>query len=161
MKQLPSVSYAYNFTLSGPGQYSIEPSNLFTYVDVDGTLKDFHAIVGDVAEVNLSGALVVPRVHEQRITKFVNCSSAEQTKLKAAAASAQTYAKNAHSYISGISSPTPRYLTWFGAYVRSRKNFVQNHFLLISSRNFSSFTYDCTCVAIDTYAYVCAYIFQS
>ena len=160
MEQSPSVSSAYNFTLSGPGQYSIEPSNLFTYVDADGTLKDLHATVVDVAEVNLSGTLAVSRVHDQR-TGFIGCSANRQSQIHAAARSAQAYSRNSYRYLAGISRGTRRYTTWFGAYVTARKNTVQNNFRLINSRQFSSFTYDCTCNDRDLYAYVCAYIFQS
>ena len=155
-----SVSAAYNFTKSGSGDYSIEPSSQFTYADADGTIKDLYAIVGDVAKVKLSGNLAVSRVHDKRAT-FVSCSAPRQTQLNTAAASAQTYANAAYTYIRGISSGTNRYKTWFGTYTASRKNTVQNHFQLISSRQFSSFTYDCSCTSPGIYAYVCAYILQS
>ena len=82
-----------------------------------------------------------------------------QSQLNAAATSAQTYANNAYSYLQGISSGTPRYTTWFGAYDSSRKSTVQSHFQLMSSHQYSSFTYDCSCTESDTYAYVCAYTF--
>ena len=84
-----------------------------------------------------------------------------QSQLNTAAASAQTYATRAYSYLLGISSSTNRYKTWFGTYTASRKSTVQNHFRLINSDQFSSFTYDCACTDPDTYAYVCAYIFRS
>ena len=160
MEQSPSVSSAYNFTLSGPGQYSIEPSNLFTYVDANGTLKDLRATVVDVAAVNLSGTLAISPVHDQR-TGFIGCTAIRQSQINAAASGAQTYARSAYYYLLGISSGLARYTTWFGSYVTARKNTVQNHFRLINSRQFSSFTYDCTCKKADTFAFVCACIFQS
>ena len=119
---------------------------------------DIHATVEDVAEVGLSGALSVPRARGKR-APFVNCSSDMQSQLGTAAADAQTYASNAYSHLTGISDDAPRYTTWFGAYVASRKSVVENHFQLISSHQFSSFTYDCTCTRLNTYAYVCACAF--
>ena len=159
MGQSPSVSAAYNFTGSGAGDYSIGPSTLFTYVDADGTVKDLDATIGDVVEVNLSGTLAVSRALTKRAS-FNGCSSTQQTQLNSAAAGAQTYAAKALSYISGISSGTTRYTSWFGVYDSTRKSTVQNHYQLMSSHQYSSFTYDCTCTDADTYAYVCAYIFQ-
>ena len=43
----PLVSAAYDFTRSGAGEYYIEPSDVFIYVDADGTPQQFHAIVRD------------------------------------------------------------------------------------------------------------------
>ena len=88
----------------------------------------------------------------------MSCTASEKTQIRTAAASAQTYASKAYSYIQGISSGTRRYKTWFGTYTTDRKNTVQGHFRLINSRQFSSFTYDCTCNDPGTWAYVCAYI---
>ena len=59
-----------------------------------------------------------------------------------------------------ISSGTPRYTRWFGSYDDDRRSTVEDHFKLISSSDFSSFTYDCTCTQTDIYAYVCTYAFQ-
>jgi len=155
-----SVPGAYNFTKSGSGDYSIEPSNLFTYVDADGTPKDLYATVEDAIEVKLSGNLAVSRPHDKRAS-FVSCSATRQSQINAAASSAQGLANNAHSYLQSISSGTRRYTTWFGAYTASRKSTVQSHFRLINSRQFSGFTYDCTCTDSGIYAYVCTYILQS
>ena len=155
------VSAAYDFTQSGPGYYSIEPSNLFTYLDADGTLKNLYATVEDVAEVGLSGTLAIPRVRSKRVP-FINCSLDKQSTISTAAASAQAYASEAYSYLRGISGGTPRYTEWFGLYTPPRKSIVENHFQLISSRSFSSFTYDCAppkCKNPGVSAYVCPYIF--
>jgi len=156
---ITSVSAAYNFTQSGAGDYSIEPSNLFTYIDSNGTVNDIYATVQDVAKFKLSGNLAVSRVLDKRVS-YVSCTSTERTILHNAAASAQTYASKAYSYVKSISSGTRRYRTWFGIYTTARHTTVQGHFRLISSREFSSFTYDCTCSRSDWYAYVCAYIVQ-
>lgn len=154
------VFAAYNFTQSGAGNYSIEPSNLFTYVDADGTPKNFHADLEGTIEVNLSGTLAVSRVHDKRAS-FVSCSSTRKSQLNSAASSAQNYASKAYSYLKSISKSTRRYKTWFGTYTSSRKSTVQSHFRLISSRKYSSFTYDCSCTTSSTYAYVCAYLLRS
>ena len=106
--------------------------------------------------LGLPGNLAVSRVHHKRAS-FINSSSTRQLQLNAAAFNAQTYAANSYSYISGISSGTPRNATWFGAYTIFRKSIVQSHYQLISSCQDSSFTYDCTCAD----ASVCAHIFQS
>ena len=109
--------------------------------------------------MNLSGTLAVSRGLAKRAT-FNSCSATQQTQLNTAAAGAQTYAASALAYILGISSGTTRYTSWFGEYDSARKGTAQNHWQWISARQFASFTYDCTCTEEDTYAYVCAYIFQ-
>ena len=156
---MPLVSAAYNFTQSGAGDYSIGPSTLFTYVDADGTPKDLDATVGGVAKVKLSGNLAVSRSHDKRAT-FNSCSSTQQTQLNDAATGAQMYAFNAYGYISGMKEATPRYTTWFGVYNSTQKDTVQSHYQLINGAQFAGFTYDCACTDPNTYAYVCAYIFQ-
>ena len=153
------MSAAYNFTQSGTGDYSIEPSNLFTYVDADGTPKSLYATVEDVAEVKLSGNLATPRVHNKRAS-FVSCSSTSQSQLSTAAANAQAYATDAFEYIKGIASGTPRYTTWFGTYTQHRKDIVQDHFGKIRDNQFSGFTYSCTCPDPSIFSYVRAYTFQ-
>ena len=61
------MSTAYKFTRSGAGGYFIKPSNLFTCVDVDRTLKEFYVVVGNVARVELSGDLTASRpVYDKR-----------------------------------------------------------------------------------------------
>jgi len=92
---------------------------------------------------------------------FNSCSDDQQSQLHDAAGGAQTYATNTYSYVSGISSGTPRFTTWFGAYDDDHKGTVQNHLGLISGNDFSSFTFDCSCTDPGVYAYVCAYTFQS
>ena len=158
MESLP-VTKAYDFTKSGTGEYSVEPSNRFTIVDADGTPKDVYATVGKSAKVKLTGDLPAPRVHNKRAT-YDSCSMDEQSQLETAAEDAQTYASDTYAYISGISNGTARYTTWFGDYDEDRKNIVENHFDLISGNIFSNFTYDCTCTDTDTFAYVCAYTSQ-
>ena len=160
MESSPSVSTAYDFTRSGAGDYTIKPSNLFTYVDADGIPKNLYASVEGSAKVKLSGKLAVSRAHHKRAT-FNDCSSTQQSDIELAASNAQVYASEASNYITGISSGTERYTTWFGTYDDSRKSTVQEHLSLINSRDFSSFTYNCTCTEASLFAFVCAYTFKS
>ena len=157
-----TVATAYDLTGSNGKELSIEPSNLFTYVDEDGTPKDFYATVGNIPKVKLSGDLAAraPRDHDKRAT-FNGCTADQQSLLNTAAIDAQNYASSAFTAIQGTSSGTPRYTTWFGAYNTGRKNTVQSHFGSINGNKFSSFAYDCTCTTADTFAYVCTYIIQS
>jgi len=90
----------------------------------DGIPKNFLATVEDAAGVKFS----VIRVHDKQAS-FVNCSPTKQSQLNAGAASSRTYAGNAYSYLTGISSGMSRYTTWFGTYTSSRKITVQSHFL--------------------------------
>jgi len=91
------------------------------------------ATVEDVAKVKLSGDLAGSRRslgdsdHTKRAT-FNGCSSTQQSAINAAVSSAQSYASSTYSYISGISSGTTRYTTWFGPYDASRKSTIQDHF---------------------------------
>ena len=150
------MTKAYDFTKSGTGEYSVEPSNLFTIVDADGTLKDIYATVWNTAKVKLSGDLPVPRVHDKRTT-FGSCSSKQQSQLEAAVDKADNYAAIAYNYIADISSGTTRYTTWFGEYDGVRKNTIDQHFESIDAKGFSELTYDCTCTDTDTLAYVGVY----
>ena len=145
----------YNFTRSGAGVYSIEPSTLFTYVDADGTPKDFHATVEDVTNIKLSGNLAVSRVRDKRTT-FTGCRWVEKVLLDNAIDSAQTHASKTYSYIRSMPRDSRRYRTWFGTYSATCKNTVEAHFGKINSHKFSSFTYDCTCTVTSGAAFVCA-----
>jgi len=160
MELSPSVSTAYDFTRSGTGDYTIKPSNLFTYVNADGTPKNLYATIEDAAKVKLSGKLSVSRAHYKRAT-FNDCSSSQQSDIELAASNAHVYASTATNFLTGLSSSTELYTTWFGTYHDSRKGTVQEHFSLISSRDFSGFTYNCTCTEPTLFAYVCAYTFKS
>jgi len=145
------LSKAYNLTNTGEGVYTIEPSNLFTYIDASGTPVNIHAN-NDASEVKVSGRLSVSR--KEKRASFQGCSSSQQTQLNTAATNGQKYAAGASSYINGISSGTSRYTTWFGAYTSTRRNLVASHFTSINSHSFSSYTFDCTCTDANTYAYV-------
>jgi peptidyl-Lys metalloendopeptidase len=147
-----SVSEAYNFTSSGEGRYSIEPGTLFHYITKEKTIVPIYATLDSALATSLTGTLAVdhfvaPSAANKRAT-FTGCSTASQTTLIAAIKQANTYASSAYSYISGISTGTTRYTTWFGTYSTSRKATVQSHYQKISTSNFDSFTYTCTCTSI-------------
>ena len=150
---------AYDFSKSGAGEYSVEPSKLLTYIDDDGTPKDFYATVGTIPKVKLSSVPPVSRVHDKR-AGFNSCSSDQQSQIASAVGPAQAYAIEAYSYIADIAGDTTRYTTWFGAYDEDRRAAVENHFKLIGTRNLWGLTYDCTCTTAGTYAYVCTYTFR-
>jgi peptidyl-Lys metalloendopeptidase len=150
------LSAAYNLTSTGEGVYTIEPSNLFTYIDNSDNLVKIYA-KNDASEVSVSGSLSVSRIKRRAtFATFNNCTSSEQTQVNTAATNGNTYAANAYTYVSGISSGTTRYTTWFGAYTSSRYSTVVSHYQAISSHSFSDYSYDCTCAGHDssTFAYV-------
>ena len=151
------VSTAYNFARSGAGNYSIEPSNLFTYVDVGGTLKDLYATVGDIAEVRLSGNLAVSRALDKRGT-MINCTLYQQLDIYLAALKAQIYARNAYCFLDSIDekNPPPRYTRWFGQYTFLRKLRVQETFKRMIDYHFATWTYNCDCDIDDYEAHVSA-----
>ena len=154
------MTAAYDFTKSGTGEYSVEPSNLFTIVDTDGTLKDVYATVGNTAELKLSSGLPASRVHDKRAV-FERCSANQQSQITTAISSAHSYARDALSYFSGAPSATPRFTAWFGKYSDEHRAAVHSHFFWISQNNFSDFKYDCwSCTMSDTFAWVGAYILQ-
>ncbi|KAH6906780.1 deuterolysin M35 metalloprotease, partial [Coprinopsis sp. MPI-PUGE-AT-0042] len=152
------LGHAYDFTKPGAGQYTIGARNSFMVVNADDSIEFVDATVGRKHNSRIAGKLRVARpgvddALDKRAT-FVSCSSTRQSQLNTAASSAQSYAASALSYANSISSGTTRYRTWFGTYSSANLNTVRSHFSLISSRQFSSFTYDCTCTESGTYAYV-------
>ncbi|KAI0072233.1 peptidyl-Lys metalloendopeptidase [Panus rudis PR-1116 ss-1] len=148
------LSSAYNFTSSGEGKYTVEANNLFHYINDANEVSQLHADA-EVHTAALKGTLsVAKRSHYGKRATFTGCSSSQQSGLNTAASSAQTYAANAYSYLQSHTSATTRYTTWFGTYTSSRHSTVQSHFQHISSNDFSSFHFDCTCTDSGTYAYV-------
>ena len=158
---MPPVSAAYNFTRSGGGGYSIKPSNRFTHVDGDGTLKALYATVGDVARVELSGDLAVsPPVFYKR-DQYPGCSPERVQKLIAIATIADALVREAIFYVEDLESPTPRYIIWFGIYDYENKEFVKGILLSVERSSFSTFIYVCVCEDMHYYAFVSECIFQS
>ena len=143
---------AYNFTTSGAGTYTIESSNLFHHVDASGVPIEIRASVQDAVVSSVSGTLAVVGPALERRATYQSCTAARQTLLVSAASQAQSYASSAYSYISGVTSGTTRYVTWFGTYTAARRTTVLGHYQKISSNTFSSYTYDCSCTDSGTYA---------
>ena len=155
------MATAYNFTRSGAGDYSIEPSNLFTYVDGDGALKDLYATVEDVAKVKLSGILAVSRhVYDKRnLPRFQHCSWDEARDITSAAMGADDYAEDSYNHIERLWTGSVRYLTWFGFLTEPRRATALDHFRKIRGRPTVNFTYVCTDRDPTWFAWVCACIF--
>lgn len=96
---LPLVSAAYNFTLPGEGNYTVEASNLFHYVDPETNEPVEIRANSDTHVAAVSGRLAVAR-HTPALGKratFNGCSSSQQSAINAATPAAQTYAANALS----------------------------------------------------------------
>jgi len=157
------VSAAYNFTLSGAGNYSIKPSNLFTYVDVGGSPRDLNATVGDIAEIRLSGNLIVPRVLDRRAIKLNHCSQSQKSDLVAAIREAFRLLVNAIQFLDHMNqaNPPPRWTTWFGPFMPCKKDFIRSVFVsMISDAGFQKFNYDCSCNDAASTSFLSAHIFQ-
>ncbi|KAI0778610.1 peptidyl-Lys metalloendopeptidase [Trametes elegans] len=150
------LSAAYNFTLPGEGLYTVEPSNLFHFVDPE--TNEPVEIRADVEThvAKVAGKLAVARPTPTLARRYAynGCSSSQQSGIRSAAPAAQSYVKSALSYLQSHTAASPRYTTWFGAYTSSRHNTVQSHFSNINGNDLTSFTYDCTCTDEGTYAYV-------
>ena len=159
MEQLPPVSTAYNFTRSGAGDYSIEPSNRFTYVDGDGTLKDLYATVGDVARVELSGDLAVSQPVYHKRAPFIGCSPDQAQHIYTTALNAEVLVLRALKYMPGLAGPTPRSEVWLGPWRFPIHEGFRLHLLLIDRSRVSKSLYDCTCQNIYSFGYVGACIF--
>ena len=161
MEKSPPVSAAYNFTRSGAGGYSIKPSNRFTYVDADGTLKDLYATVGDVARVELSGDLAVSRPVHYKRDQFYGCSQDERQQIQASAMIADIFVRRALEYLRKLESGTARYTLWFGQFDFVNMRVILGHLSLIDKYPVSAYTYTCIC-RDDTYpGYVGVCIYQS
>ena len=154
------MSAAYNFTRSGGGGYSIKPSNRFTYVDGDGTLKDLYATVGDVARVKLSGDLDISPPISYTRGRFLGCSADEVTALITSTLDAGVIVQRAIQYLAGLTVGTPRYTVWFGVYVFDRKEAVRALYARIDACKMRTFTFVCTCRDPRYVGFVCECILQ-
>lgn len=85
---------------------------------------------------------------------YSKCTVTQQGELVTALNAASSMANGASAYINGVSSATPRYTKWFGAFDNTRLNLVKNHYTAIKD------VYDTKTVNIDCgckktyYAYV-------
>ena len=162
------MSAAYNFTQSGVGDYSIEPSNLFTYVDTDGALKNLYATVEDVAKVRLSGILAISRRNEDdppegelpTVPNFYDCTIEQEVILSAAYLLAEKYVLVAFKYIQARTTITVRWYHWFGLNIPRRREVALNIFKMISTQAVTDLTLVCTVRFPAKAAWVSTCIFQ-
>ena len=146
------VSAAYSFAQSGAGDYSIEPSGHFTYIDAEGTPKDLYATVEGIAKIKLSDNLSASRaVHDKRLNwkmrskpKFENCSPQRQRILELSIVAAKNTATKAYRAARRIKGPSAQYTTWFGTYDTKRKKTVVATFRKMKNY-ISKLTYECGC----------------
>lgn len=150
----------YDLAQSRVGGYSIEPSNVFTYLDADGSHKDLYATVEGTAEVTASGdrvAIGLPwwkskhkhqdEDEDEGIT-FHACSEKERAVLIAAAEAAERTIDDTYAYVKDLRGSTPRYAAFYGAYDESRAASVRKHWRLMSENpntRLSTLSYTCTC----------------
>ena len=72
-----------------------------------------------------------------------------------------TYSPFHCSYLAGISSGTPRFTTWFGAYTDAHRDLVKGHYDNIGTSP-TSVTYDCsTCSSMDNSNDIYAYVYPN
>ncbi|KAF5336933.1 hypothetical protein D9611_002881 [Ephemerocybe angulata] len=150
------LSEAYNLAKTGAGTYEVEARNQFYLVDEKKGISTFHARVSKAHKTRVSGRLakVKPTQILAKRASYISCSAAQQTILVDAASDAQAYAAEAKFQVDFNKFGTDRYITWFGVFTTARFNTVFSHFTAINTNNFSTFTYDCSCTASGTYAYV-------
>jgi peptidyl-Lys metalloendopeptidase len=151
------VAGVYSFSTSGSGWYKLKAHDIFYVVDEDNAVTTLHAADNFHHEIHISGKLESSRFDWLRLSRhlgFNNCTASQQSSLKAAAASAKTYAANANSYFENNKVGTVRYTTWFGPYAASRRDVVSAHFRAINTNDFGGFTYDCSCSDSSIFAYV-------
>lgn len=151
------LSEAYNFTSSGVGAYEFEADNLFYIVNDNKEVSTLWANQAQAYTASVAGNLAIARSEPfggltKRAT-FIGCTAARQTLINTAAASAQTYAAGALSYVTSHTTASTRFTTWFGSFTTARRSTILSHFTKISGSSISGFTFDCSCT--DTsYAYV-------
>ncbi|KJA28634.1 hypothetical protein HYPSUDRAFT_128952 [Hypholoma sublateritium FD-334 SS-4] len=154
------LSAGYNFTAAGAGTFDFEADKAFYIVKENNKVELIQAEISEASAftASVTGNLVISRREDEpsglaKRATFVGCTTARQTLLNTAIASAETYAANAKSYLSSHTTATTRYTTWFGAFTTARYQTVVSHFTLIDANNFSAFTFDCSCTD-SAYAYV-------
>ncbi|KAF9446109.1 deuterolysin M35 metalloprotease [Macrolepiota fuliginosa MF-IS2] len=151
------LAKAYNFATSGAGTYKFVADNSF-YIVEENSILILHADAYTVHQARVSGNFTVHRTTDKYNTAkrphFVNCTALQQSAIDSVIGAAEAYATSAYSYINATTTGTPRYTIWFGTYVDTRRSTVLSHFAAIGSSTFSTFTYDCSCNDVGTYAYV-------
>lgn len=146
------VAQAYNFSSSGEGSYTVEPSHMLTYIGDSGTPLDFLAPAQTTTlTVTTIAAVSTPsrRLHLDERASFDGCTPSQRTLISRAIRGAEKYTLDAY-YKSNSNSL--RYRTWFGAYENVRRAAVHDHFSKIYFTGFDNFIYDCLCGIKDVYA---------
>ncbi|KAF9480595.1 zincin [Pholiota conissans] len=155
------LNEAYDFSDLQPGPYEImgkEPFYAFdkdtqTILPIRAHSISHHTHIKPLREKNQTRTRTAP--FPKRAATFIDCTDDQQETIRTAAQVAQDYALNATSYANSVTEDAPpRYTTWFGRYTTTRYTRVAAQFSAISSRDFSSFTYDCSCDIENTFAYV-------
>lgn len=83
------------------------------------------------------------------------CTASQITQLQSAVTAATNYSTSSAAYLSGISSGTPRYTTWFGTYSAANRATALDHFQKAASAfQTQALTLDCSCKKKGTFAYV-------
>lgn len=145
----------YDFARSGAGDYSIGPSNVFTYVDGDGSLKDLYASVEGIAEVKVSGDRLAAHLplrgrgkDKDMSVTFDRCSDKEQAILTAAAEVADRLIAETYTYVQDLNDSTVRYTTWYGAHNENRMTLLRWQWRSMTENpktRLSALAYICDC----------------
>ncbi|CAE6430419.1 peptidyl-Lys metalloendopeptidase [Rhizoctonia solani] len=157
-----SLAGAYNFTRAGPGEFKIDAYNHFHHADGSGKLIQIDATTQS-AKFVLSGGLVsVRKTHRNSLhpvkrqgVMTVGCSDVQASTILSAASQAEKYAAATSDYMKTLTTGSPRYISWFGAWDTQRAATVASHYANIVGKA-SVASYDCApanCEPND-YAYV-------
>ncbi|CAE6412706.1 unnamed protein product [Rhizoctonia solani] len=154
-----NLAGVYNFTNTGAGEFKIDASNVFQYIDSNGKLAKIEA-TSESKKFGITGNLGLPKIQARSLGKrvsYVGCSSTRQSQINSAVTAANNYVSGASTYLASVTSTAskPRYTTWFGTYNANRLSTVRSHFSLIGT-DASSTTYDCSTCTMSAYAYVYA-----
>jgi peptidyl-Lys metalloendopeptidase len=143
------------FTMDSMLKHKITPSN----VDQESVLQSAPIVVYAVGRRNLliEQAIKTTTLMRALTPTYISCSASQSSSIRSAVKAAEIYANNALQHISGSSSATARYITWFGQYSYSNWLTLKSHITKIQSvLNTKALSFDCACDAGDpgTYAYV-------
>ncbi|KAH7332734.1 hypothetical protein B0J17DRAFT_721888 [Rhizoctonia solani] len=174
-----SLAGAYNFTRAGPGEFKIDAYNRFHHMDESGKLIPIEATT-QPAKFALSGGLVsVRKTHRSKLRPVkrqgvmtVGCDNTQASTILGAVAQAEKYATGAVDYMKSLTTGSPRYTSWFGAWDTQRAATVASHYAnIIGDASIAS--YDCApamCEPNDfayvfadqpLYVYLCGAFWQS
>ncbi|KAF8174093.1 deuterolysin M35 metalloprotease [Pholiota molesta] len=150
------LSKAYDFSNLLPGAYNITGREIFYALDNDSkTIAPINASsISHRTQLMQVEQLSTTEARLAKRATYTDCTEEQQSELATATQVAQDYARNASVYANSLTGRSARYGTWFGAYKDKRHDRISSQYSAISSRNFSSFTYDCSCEMESTFAYV-------